>query len=59
MTTEGVKECFSISQEGEFTIVQDEKSGILEPGTLYAVSILLSTRTDEYLLDEKIVLTLK
>ena len=59
VTTEGVKECFSISQEGEFTIVQDEKSGILETGTLYAVSILLSTRTDEYLLDEKNSINIK
>ena len=46
-------DCFTISSEGEFTIVQGESSSILEVG-LYTVDIILETQLEESLLEKKI-----
>lgn len=46
-------DCFTISSEGEFTIVQGESSSILEVG-LYTVDIILETQLEESLLGKKI-----
>lgn len=50
---EKYKECFSISAEGKFSIVQGEISEKLEPAT-YCVSLILGTKVQETMLERAI-----
>ncbi|WP_418210896.1 surface glycan-binding family protein [Bacteroides zhangwenhongii] len=50
---EEYKKCFSISNEGAFTIVQGSDSEILEPA-IYSVSLILGTKVGDSMLERAI-----